>query len=166
MPRWEVFNLRVFQNACCHRCSHCNNGRIIKYTVGQALLPNVGEDSEYEYVGTEDDLEEADFVITNRYREVTVQTATKNISPVTDNDSVIYNQEEGFTIKSGVKSVGCIGKYANANLMNEPLTLTETGVFAILGSSYGEKFANERSYFVNHCINRCTDHWLLCYEPA
>lgn len=63
-------------------------------------------------------------------------------------DSVIYNQEEGFTIKSGVKSVGCIGKYANANLMNEPLTLTETGVFAILGSSYGEKFANERSYFV------------------
>ena len=85
------------------------NGRIIKYTVGQALLPNVGEDSEYEYVGTEDDLEEADFVITNRYREVTVQTATKTISSVTDNDSVIYNQAEN-------------NKYVSSNIVTDTNT--------------------------------------------
>lgn len=63
-------------------------------------------------------------------------------------DSVIYNGKEAFTVKGGSKTVGCISKYANANLLNDPLTLTESGVFGISGSSYGEKFSNERSYFV------------------
>lgn len=63
-------------------------------------------------------------------------------------DSVIYNGKEAFTVKGGAKTVGCISKYANANLLNDPLTLTESGVFGISGSSYGEKFSNERSYFV------------------
>lgn len=63
-------------------------------------------------------------------------------------DSSIYSSKEVFPISSGSKAVGCIGKYANANLLNDPLTLTETGVYGVAGSSYGERFVNERSYFI------------------
>lgn len=63
--------------------------------------------------------------------------------------SITYNNKEAFPISYGVKSVGCISKYCNANLLNDPLMLSNLGVFGIKGSSYGEKFANERSYFVN-----------------
>lgn len=63
-------------------------------------------------------------------------------------DSAMYNSSEVYPIASGSKAVGCISKYANANLLNDPLTLTETGVYGVAGSSYGEKFVNERSYFV------------------
>lgn len=62
--------------------------------------------------------------------------------------SMIYNGQEVFPIASGVKSVGCISKYANANLLNDPITLTELGVYSIVGSEYDEKFAMERGYFV------------------
>ena len=70
------------------------DGRIIKYTVAQSLLPNVGEEDEYIYVGTETGLADADFVITNRYRQVTVDTTRKTISTIADNDSIIDNQIE------------------------------------------------------------------------
>ena len=73
-----------------------------------------------------------------------------------DTDNTIFyrsynllNEVEVFPIKDGVKNIGCIGKYANANLLNDPLILTENGVFAIVGSSYQEKFAMQRSYYVN-----------------
>ena len=73
-----------------------------------------------------------------------------------DTDNTIFyrsynllNEVEVFPIKDGVKNIGCIGKYANANLLNDPLILTESGVFAIVGSSYQEKFAMQRSYYVN-----------------
>ena len=62
--------------------------------------------------------------------------------------SMIYGGQEVFPIASGVKSVGCISKYANANLLNDPLTLTELGIYSIVGSEYEEKFAEERGYFV------------------
>lgn len=62
--------------------------------------------------------------------------------------SALYNGAEVFPISSGVKSIGCISKYANGNLLNDPLTLTELGVYSIVGSDYGEKFASERGFFV------------------
>ena len=62
--------------------------------------------------------------------------------------SALYNGKEVFPIQMGVKTLGCITKNANANLVNDPLTLTEMGVYGIKGSSYGEKFQMERSYFV------------------
>ncbi|MBE6152694.1 MAG: hypothetical protein E7166_00505 [Firmicutes bacterium] len=75
--------------------------------------------------------------------------------PKSDSDSTIYylesaifNNEEVFPLTAGVKTIGCIGKYANSNLVNDPLTLTEQGVFAIV-SSDNEKFAMLRSYYVN-----------------
>lgn len=62
--------------------------------------------------------------------------------------SALYSGKEVFPIRMGVKTLGCITKNANANLVNDPLTLTEMGVYGIKGSSYGEKFQMERSYFV------------------
>lgn len=64
--------------------------------------------------------------------------------------SALYNGIEVFPISSGAKSLGCITNRANANLVNDPLTLTEMGVYGIKGSSYGERFQVERSYFVKN----------------
>ena len=73
-----------------------------------------------------------------------------------DTDNTIFyrsynllNEIEVFPLKDGVKNMGCISRYANANLLNDPLILTEGGVFAIVGSEYQEKFAMQRSYYVN-----------------
>lgn len=73
-----------------------------------------------------------------------------------DTDNTIYyrsynmlNEIEVFPLKSGSKNIGCISSYANANLTNDPLFLTNNGVYAIIGSSYQEKFAMQRSYYVN-----------------
>ena len=63
-------------------------------------------------------------------------------------DSAIFNNKEVFPLTTGVKTIGCIGKYANSNLVNDPLTLTEQGIFAIV-SSNEEKFAMLRSYYIN-----------------
>lgn len=62
--------------------------------------------------------------------------------------SALYNGQEVFPISAGVKSLGCLTRRCNSNLVNDPLTLTELGVYGIKGSSYGEKFQVERSYFV------------------
>lgn len=62
--------------------------------------------------------------------------------------SALYAGEEVFPIGEGVKTIGCISKHANANLLNDPLTLTDMGVYGVIGSSYNEKFAMERSSFV------------------
>lgn len=73
-----------------------------------------------------------------------------------DTDNTVYyrsynllDEVEVFPLKSGVKNIGCISKYANSNLLNDPLILTTSGVYAIVGSSYQEKFAQQRSYYVN-----------------
>lgn len=74
-----------------------------------------------------------------------------------DTDNTVYyrsynllNSVEVFPLQDGVKNIGCISKYANANLLNDPLTLTEQGVFAIVSSGIGnEKYAMQRSYYVN-----------------
>lgn len=73
-----------------------------------------------------------------------------------DTDNTIYyrnynllNEVEVFPIKNGVKNIGCVSKYAINNLLNDPLFLSEQGVFSIIGSDNGEKFAQQRSYYVN-----------------
>lgn len=62
----------------------------------------------------------------------------------------MYNELEVFPLKDGVKNIGCISKYANTNLLNDPLFLSEQGVFAIVsGGTDNEKFAMQRSFYVN-----------------
>lgn len=62
--------------------------------------------------------------------------------------SNLLNDVEVFPLKSGAKNIGCVSSYANANLKNDPLVLTEDGVYALI-SSDGEKYAMQRSYYVN-----------------
>lgn len=73
-----------------------------------------------------------------------------------DTDNTIYYRSynlldsvEVFPLKSGSKNIGCISGFSNANLTNDPLILTNEGVYAIIGSSYQEKFAMQRSYYVD-----------------
>lgn len=72
-----------------------------------------------------------------------------------DTDNTVYyraynlmNEAEVFPLKDGVKNIGCVSKYAIANLLNDPLFLSEQGVFALIGAN-GEKYAMQRSYYVN-----------------
>lgn len=62
--------------------------------------------------------------------------------------SAIFNSKEVFILQEGVKTIGCISKYANANLINDSLTLTEQGVYAIANNN-GEKYALQRDYYIN-----------------
>lgn len=73
-----------------------------------------------------------------------------------DTDSTIYYRDsnlldtvEVFPLSAGVKNIGCISKYCNCNLLNDPLVLTDQGVFAIIGNN-GEKYAQQRSYYINN----------------
>ena len=72
-----------------------------------------------------------------------------------DTDCTVYYRDtnlldtiEIFPLSSGVKNIGCISKYCNCNLLNDPLVLTNQGVFAIIGNN-GEKYAQQRSYYIN-----------------
>ena len=72
-----------------------------------------------------------------------------------DTDCTVYyrtsnmlNNLEVFPLKDGVKNVGCIYKYCNCNLVNDPLFLSDQGVFSCIGNN-GEKYAQQRSYYVN-----------------
>ena len=75
--------------------------------------------------------------------------------PITDSDfsmyyidSVIFNSKEAFSVNEGSYNIDCIAKHANANLLNDPLTLSSKGVYGLTTSSYGERYANERSYYI------------------
>lgn len=72
-----------------------------------------------------------------------------------DTDCTVYyrtsnmlDNQEVFPLKSGVKNVGCISKYCNCNLENDPLFLSDQGVYACIGDN-DEKYAQQRSYYVN-----------------
>lgn len=72
-----------------------------------------------------------------------------------DTDCTIYYRKtnlldnlEVFPLKDGVKNVGCVSRYANCNLLNDPLFLSEQGIFAVIDNA-GEKFAQQRSYYIN-----------------
>lgn len=73
-----------------------------------------------------------------------------------DTDCTVYYRSynlldsvEVFPLSDGVKNIGCITGNCNCNLLNDPLFLSDQGVFAIIGSTNGEKYAQQRSYYVN-----------------
>lgn len=80
-----------------------------------------------------------------------------------DTDCTIYYRTtnlldslEVFPLKDGVKNIGCVSKYANCNLLNDPLFLSDQGVFAVIGNN-GEKFAQQRSYYINGKLEKETN---------
>lgn len=76
---------------------------------------------------------------------------------VSDTDCTIYystaalfNTVQKFPLQAGTDSVGSIGKNASASLLNEPLILSDQGVFAIVSvSNNDERYSKQRSYYIN-----------------
>lgn len=61
-----------------------------------------------------------------------------------------FNSKEVFPIEGSVKGEGCIAPAAHDILINEPLILTNNGVFAISTSTLtDERFVNHRSYYID-----------------
>lgn len=78
----------------------------------------------------------------------------KNVS---DTDSTIfyvgyatYNGEEWFPLEGSTKGEGNIGKYAHDVLINEPLILTQNGIFALNTATLtDERYVYHRSYYID-----------------
>lgn len=79
------------------------------------------------------------------------------LKDVSDTDSTFfkigygtYNGSEVFPIEGSVKGEGNIGKYAHDTLINEPLILSQNGVFAINTATLSdEKHMYHRSYYID-----------------
>lgn len=79
------------------------------------------------------------------------------LKSVSDTDSTIFNigyatwnGDEVFPIEGSSKGEGNIGKYACDILINEPLILTQNGVFALNSATINdERFTYHRSYYID-----------------
>lgn len=79
------------------------------------------------------------------------------LKDVSDSDSTIFyigygtfNGNEVFDIEGSTKGEGNIAKNANATLINEPLILTQNGVFALnTGTLTDERYVYHRSYYID-----------------
>lgn len=76
---------------------------------------------------------------------------------ISDTDSTIfylgyanYNGKEVFPLEGSSKGEGNIGRYASDTLINEPLILTQNGIFALNSATINdERFTYHRSYYVD-----------------
>ncbi len=79
------------------------------------------------------------------------------LKDVSDSDSTIfyigyatYNGQEAFPLEGSTKGEGNIAKNAHAVLINEPLILTQNGVFALNTGTYtDERYVYHRSYYID-----------------
>ncbi len=63
-----------------------------------------------------------------------------------------------FPLKQGVAGVGAISKYAFANLIDEPLFLSRTGVYGIVSSTItAERTLQNRSYYIDAQLTKEKD---------
>lgn len=84
------------------------------------------------------------------------------LKDVSDTDSTIfyigyatYNNEQVFNIEGSTKGEGNIAKNAHATLINEPLILTQNGVFALnTGTITDERYVYHRSYYIDAKLKR------------
>lgn len=87
------------------------------------------------------------------------------LKPVSDTDSTIFyigyatfNGEEAFPIEGSTKGEGNISKYAHDILINEPLILTNNGVFALNTASItDERYVYHRSYYIDNKLKQETN---------
>lgn len=81
---------------------------------------------------------------------------------VSDTDSTLfkigygtYNGNEAFPLEGSSKGEGNIGKYASDTLINEPIVLTENGIFAINTATLtDEKHMYHRSYYIDSRLKK------------
>lgn len=84
------------------------------------------------------------------------------LKSVSDSDSTIfyvgyatYNGKETFPLQGSTKGEGNIAKNAHATLINEPLILTENGVFALnTGTLTDERYVYHRSYYIDSKLKK------------
>lgn len=80
--------------------------------------------------------------------------------PKTDSDCTIYyrtynsyNGKDIFPLTAGVKNIGCINGRCSCNFLNDPIFLSDTGIYSIISNSKSttnEKFAEEKSYYIKN----------------
>ena len=69
-----------------------------------------------------------------------------------------YNGQEVFPLEGSTRGEGNIGKYAGATLINEPLILTQNGVFAINTDTLSEeRHLYHRSYYIDAKLRQETN---------
>lgn len=84
------------------------------------------------------------------------------LKDVSDSDSTIfyigyaiYSGNEVFPLEGSTKGEGNIAKSASDTLINEPLILTQNGVFALNTGSYtDERYVYHRSYYVDNKLKK------------
>ena len=84
------------------------------------------------------------------------------LKDVSDTDSTIfyigygtYNSNEVFPLEGSTKGEGNIGKHAHAILINEPLILTQNGVFALNTATFtDERYVYHRSYYIDNKLKQ------------
>jgi hypothetical protein len=97
------------------------NGKKITYVVRQKDLPNAGTVNEYTYVNTVEDSEEADFVITNRYRKPYLGVEEEEeIIIKDDKKDVLAPKEEETEVKETTKKA----KKDNTPDTSDPFDMT------------------------------------------
>ena len=78
---------------------------------------------------------------------------------ISDTDCTVYYRtynsvggQQVFPLMSGVKNVGCLNNNCCANFLNDPVFLSELGVYSLTTGSgtTDERFADERSYYIKN----------------
>lgn len=135
-----------------------NNNRL--FVSGNKNYPNIDW---YSYVN------DATYFPVDNYAKIGVQPITgysrvgdgslaihKKIS---DTDCTVYYRsynslggEQIFPLSAGVKNIGCLTPRCCANFLNDPVFLSELGVYSMISAEgvTDEKFAEERSYYVKN----------------
>ena len=84
------------------------------------------------------------------------------LKDVSDTDSTIFyigygtfNGNEAFPLEGSTKGEGNISRYAHATLINEPLILTQNGIFALNTATLtDERFVYHKSYYIDSKLKR------------
>ena len=84
------------------------------------------------------------------------------LKDVSDTDSTIfyvgygtYNGNEVFPLEGSTKGEGNIGKYAHDTLINEPLILSQNGIFALNTASLSdERYVYHKSYYIDSKLKK------------
>lgn len=93
-----------------------------------------------------------DSTIFLRRYELDTETKQTTVGDVTAKYSIV---NATFPLKQGVTGVGAISKYCFANLMDEPLFFSRTGVYGVTSSTVtGERSVQNRSYFVDALLTK------------
>lgn len=87
------------------------------------------------------------------------------LKDVSDTDSTIfyigygtYNGSEVFPLEGSTKGEGNISRYAHATLLNEPLILTNNGVFSINTATINdERYVYHKSYYIDNKLKQEKD---------